>query len=131
MGYDSSRTDIRYYPSDRYAHFRISGIHSPTEVASILQQMLESPEHLGVVFSCRQYGVDNSHLSCLKIKGNDIFEARFESTDSTLALSLTISPPANLDKSYKPDYKYFDLLNRKTVDMLAQKFGIENVRTGE
>jgi hypothetical protein len=130
MGSDSSRTDIRYYPSDRHTYFRISGAHSSAEIAPILQQMLESPDYLGVAFSCHRYGPDKSHLSCLIVKRDDVFEARFESTDSTLTLSLTIRPPANLDKSYKPDYQFFDLLNQKMLQILTQKFGTESVRTG-
>lgn len=127
---DSSRTDIPYYPSDRLAHFKIIAKQSETDLASIMQRIFESPNDMGATFACHRYGSNNNSVSCLLAQHSDLFEARFESKDNSVTLKLTVTPSANLDRSYKPNYQLFDTLNSSLYAALTRHFGVTNVNAG-
>lgn len=130
MSTENSRTDVRYYPSDRNIRFNISADQPASEIISVLQQMFDLREHLGISFSCHRYGSNNSnnHLSCLAIKRDDVVEVRFDSDSNTLTLSLRVRPPANLDKTYSPDYLLFERLSGQVLDLITNRFGADKVR---
>ena len=128
---ESSQTEIRPYPSERLVRFHISGTGSAAELMAALQEILGSLRYKGAKFTCHRYGPDDRHLGCLLVKGNDIFDTRHESASDAVTLSLIIRPPANLDRSYRPDYKLFDALGRELRAKLSHRFGADNVRVGD